>query len=122
MEAKLQDEDQPLAKFFEKYAHTFFVRHLRHVLFSMAGHVVFMLVMGYIYVWRFTYAYNSLRRPPEPRREGFAFGLFEGFNCDPDARIFFCSLCCGAVRWADTASAPKVDFVRSFFFGLLVFS
>ena len=46
-------------------------------------------------------------------------GLFDGFSCDPDFRIFCCSCFFLPIRWADTASSPKIQFL-GFWPGLLL--
>eukprot|EP00913_Durusdinium_trenchii_P022876 g21478.t1 len=86
-------------------------------------YLLVVLVVGWVYGRHFTYPFESLRKDGEPRfsREDFSFGLFDGFSCDPDYRIFCCSCFCLPIRWADTASSPKVKFL-GFWPGLALFA
>lgn len=73
----------------------------------------FMLLFAWIYGTCFTYEYpkpstNFSKADPSY----FSFSLFEGCKCDPDRRIPLFSCCCLPVRWADTASAPKLGGFR----------
>eukprot|EP00933_Yihiella_yeosuensis_P010246 TRINITY_DN1165_c5_g1_i1.p1 TRINITY_DN1165_c5_g1~~TRINITY_DN1165_c5_g1_i1.p1 ORF type:complete len:358 (+),score=91.20 TRINITY_DN1165_c5_g1_i1:87-1160(+) len=92
-------------------------------LISGVVYLVLVIIAGWIYGAYFTYEYPPLKYPAAPRVPGggFSFGIFDGFRCDPDMRIFCCSSFCVPVRWADTASSPKVGFVK-FWSGLFLFT
>jgi len=56
---------------------------------------------------------SAVEKVPETavHTDGFQFGAFDCRNIDRDFQICLCSLCCEWVRWADTASHPKIDFL-----------
>lgn len=80
-----------------------------------------VLIFGAIYATYFTYGYPQLRAEPLVTREGFSFGLCDGYSCDPDTRVCCSSHFCLPVRWADTASSPKIGFI-TFWAGLIIFT
>eukprot|EP00933_Yihiella_yeosuensis_P071749 TRINITY_DN79991_c0_g1_i1.p1 TRINITY_DN79991_c0_g1~~TRINITY_DN79991_c0_g1_i1.p1 ORF type:complete len:388 (-),score=71.83 TRINITY_DN79991_c0_g1_i1:218-1381(-) len=82
-----------------------------------------MLLAGLVYGVYFTYPYKPPRIEPRPGREGFSFSLFHAFLGDPDFRICCFSCFCTPVRWADTASSPKLGAFRllTFWPGLALF-
>eukprot|EP00440_Ansanella_granifera_P032454 gb/GFBE01035214.1/.p1 GENE.gb/GFBE01035214.1/~~gb/GFBE01035214.1/.p1 ORF type:complete len:365 (+),score=101.23 gb/GFBE01035214.1/:1-1095(+) len=90
-------------------------------LISAGVYLSLTLVFGWIYGAYFTYEYPPLRKEPLVTRHGFSFGICDGFQCDPDSRICLFSFCCLPVRWADTASSPKVGYIR-FWSGLFLFA
>jgi len=67
-------------------------------------------------------ASKELRRPALQTQETFAFALCDGLFCDPDPKICMCSFCCIPVRWAATATSPKVKFMNNFYVALIIFS
>lgn len=83
-------------------------------------------IFGHLYRQFLVYQYPEFRRPPETSRNRFTFGLMDGFLCDPDWRIFAAALFCTPVRWADTASAARVDMGRvheaNFWFKMIGFA
>jgi len=91
-------------------------------LLSISVYLVMIVAVAFIYGRYFTYAYPTLRQAPNIARDRFSFGIFDGCRCDPDWRICFCSWFCMPVRWADTASSPKINFVRNFWLGVVVFA
>lgn len=76
---------------------------------------------GAVYATCLTYGYSQLRKEPIVTREGFSFGLCDGYSCDPDTRVCCSSHFCLPVRWADTASSPKIGFI-TFWAGLIIFT
>lgn len=89
-------------------------------LLSGLVYFVLMMCMAFVYTKYFTYQYPKLKNELEVSREHFNFSLFECCNCDPEApsreimydrRIPCFSCCCGPIRWADTASSSKTDFI-----------
>lgn len=52
--------------------------------------------------------------------DAFTFGLFD-FHCAQDYSICLMAFCCPVVRWADTTSSPKVQFLP-FWPALLLFA
>jgi len=83
-------------------------------------YVTFLLIVGQLYGRHCTYEYPALFRRPEVSGGTFSFGLFDGFNLDPDWRICLFSCCCQPVRWADTASNLRIRFVH-FWPGIVIF-
>mmetsp|Transcript_21128 Transcript_21128/g.38010 ORF Transcript_21128/g.38010 Transcript_21128/m.38010 type:complete len:351 (+) Transcript_21128:69-1121(+) len=90
-------------------------------LLSAVIYVVFVLCFGWFYGAYLTYEYPPLRKEPAVTRNAFSFGLADGCSCDPDSRIALTSFCCLPIRWADTASSPKVEFIK-FWMGLFLFA
>eukprot|EP00930_Biecheleria_cincta_P073143 TRINITY_DN60461_c0_g1_i1.p1 TRINITY_DN60461_c0_g1~~TRINITY_DN60461_c0_g1_i1.p1 ORF type:complete len:373 (+),score=63.84 TRINITY_DN60461_c0_g1_i1:103-1221(+) len=82
---------------------------------------VIVIFFGAIYAAHFTYGYAQLRTEPLVTREGFSFGLCDGYSCDPDSRICCFSHFCLPIRWADTASSPKIGFI-TFWTGLFLYT
>lgn len=84
-----------------------------------------VVVAGWIYGRHFTYPFPEIQNPELKERpfsmDDFTFGLFDAFSCDPDKRIFCCSCFCLPIRWADTASSPKINFM-AFLPGLMLFA
>lgn len=80
-------------------------------LFPIA-HGVYLLgiaIFAQCYRILLVYQYPQFRRPPTILQTRFTFGILDGFLCDPDMRICCTSCFCMPVRWADTASAARVD-------------
>jgi len=78
-------------------------------------YIISMLLLAYCYGLCLDYSYEPLNRPP-PRvsDDDFSFGVCDGivrYPCDPDWRICVCSCCCGPIRWADTVSSRKLNFM-----------
>jgi len=72
-----------------------------------------MLVFAWIYGNCCTYEYpRPSKNISKSDPSYFSFSLFDGCRCDPDRRIQVFSCCCLPVRWADTASAPKLGGFR----------
>eukprot|EP00930_Biecheleria_cincta_P082464 TRINITY_DN72195_c0_g1_i1.p1 TRINITY_DN72195_c0_g1~~TRINITY_DN72195_c0_g1_i1.p1 ORF type:complete len:512 (+),score=96.25 TRINITY_DN72195_c0_g1_i1:114-1649(+) len=63
---------------------------------------------GLVYRSFLSYPYPEPQLFPLVTRTDFTFPWWFGMTCDPDWRICFCSFCCLPVRWAATASAPKL--------------
>lgn len=82
---------------------------------------IMVFIFGAIYATYFTYGYPQLRTEPLVTREGFSFGLCDGYSCDPDSRICCFGHFCLPIRWADTASSPKIGFV-TFWTGLFLYT
>jgi len=88
-------------------------------------YLAIVVTAGWIYGRHFTYPFPEIQNPELKDRpysmDDFTFGLFDSFSCDPDKRIFCCSCFCMPIRWADTASSPKVNFM-AFLPGLMLFA
>lgn len=82
---------------------------------------IIVLIFGAVYARYFTYGYPQLRTEPMVTREGFSFSLCDGYSCDPDTRICCFGHFCLPVRWADTASSPKIGFI-TFWTGLFLYT
>lgn len=96
---------------------------LQKIIVVCALQIVLIAIFGWVYGSYFTYGYAKLRQVPAVMmgRQGFTFGLFHGFCCDPDCRIFCFSCFCAPVRWADTASSDRIQFM-DFWLALTVFA
>lgn len=81
-------------------------------LISAAVYMAIICAAGWLYGQFCTYEYASLRQEPKISRDSFSFGLCDGCRCDPDHRICLWACCFLPIRWADTASSPKVNFMR----------
>eukprot|EP00930_Biecheleria_cincta_P043749 TRINITY_DN30026_c0_g1_i1.p1 TRINITY_DN30026_c0_g1~~TRINITY_DN30026_c0_g1_i1.p1 ORF type:complete len:360 (+),score=66.39 TRINITY_DN30026_c0_g1_i1:33-1082(+) len=84
-------------------------KEFQEALIASAVWLIALLVGGWVYGTSFTYAYPPVRLFPPVTRTGFTFPMWHGFTCDPDWRICFFACCLAPVRWADTASSPKID-------------
>jgi len=88
-------------------------------------YIAFVLIVALLYGLVFDYEYSEVVNKPaeEVLKEnmGFAWNLWHGFNCDPDARICIFSCLAMPVRWADTAHKPAVAFAP-FWLGLTIFT
>jgi len=111
--AGVQAKMEQLRKTFEK--------NFTQQLISDGIYMIGILCFGWFYGAYLTYEYPPLRKEPAVTRNGFSFGLADGCSCDPDSRICMASFFCLPVRWADTASSPKVDFIK-FWAGLFLFA
>lgn len=89
-------------------------REFREALIASAAWLGALLVGGWVYGTCFTYAYPPVRLFPPVTRAGFTFPMWHGLTCDPDWRICFFGCCLAPVRWADTASSPKINFNLKF--------
>lgn len=83
--------------------------------------LVATMFFGWAYGSYCTYEYPPLRIDPMVTRQNFSFGICDGYRCDPDVRICCFSHFCLPIRWADTASSPKVDFA-TFWTGLFIYT
>ncbi|CAE7697485.1 unnamed protein product, partial [Symbiodinium sp. CCMP2456] len=81
-------------------------------LISAAVYMAIICAAGWLYGQFCTYEYASLRQEPKISRDSFSFSLIDGCRCDPDHRICLWACCFLPIRWADTASSPKVNFFR----------
>lgn len=90
-------------------------------------HLLFLMVVAFIYGKYFTYPYPEIVGRQKPHSlggifyQGFDYGLFEAFTLKPDFRICFFGCFFMPVRWADTASSVKIAFTP-FWPGLCLFS
>jgi len=98
-----------------------FQKNFTQNVISDVVYMVGILCFGWFYGAYLTFEYPPLRKEPAVTRNGFSFGLADGCSCDPDSRICLTSCFCLPVRWADTASSPKVDFIK-FWTGLFLFA
>eukprot|EP00930_Biecheleria_cincta_P059352 TRINITY_DN4509_c0_g1_i1.p1 TRINITY_DN4509_c0_g1~~TRINITY_DN4509_c0_g1_i1.p1 ORF type:complete len:356 (+),score=64.18 TRINITY_DN4509_c0_g1_i1:212-1279(+) len=96
-------------------------KNWKEQLIGAAVWLVLTMFCGWAYGAYFTYEYPQLRKEPMVTRQGFSFGLCDGYSCDPDTRVCCFSHFCLPVRWADTASSPKVGFV-TFWTGLFIYT
>jgi len=96
-------------------------KNWKEQLVGAAVWLVFTMFCGWVYGAYFTYEYPQLRKEPMITRQGFSFGLCDGYSCDPDTRVCCFSHFCLPVRWADTASSPKVGML-TFWTGLLIYT
>eukprot|EP00441_Pelagodinium_beii_P025184 CAMPEP_0197655754 /NCGR_PEP_ID=MMETSP1338-20131121/39647_1 /TAXON_ID=43686 ORGANISM="Pelagodinium beii, Strain RCC1491" /NCGR_SAMPLE_ID=MMETSP1338 /ASSEMBLY_ACC=CAM_ASM_000754 /LENGTH=417 /DNA_ID=CAMNT_0043231467 /DNA_START=60 /DNA_END=1313 /DNA_ORIENTATION=- len=94
---------------------------IRDQLIGGALYVVVMCIIAYIYGVKFTYEYPKLEQEPVVTRANFSFGLLDGMKCSSsaatypivrDARIPCFSCCALPVRWADTASSMKINYLH----------
>lgn len=97
------------------------MKNWKEQLIGAAVWFVVTIISGWIYGSYFTYEYPQLRKEPIITRQGFSFGIFDGYSCDPDFRVCCFSHFCLPVRWADTASSPKVGYM-SFWTGLFIYT
>lgn len=74
-------------------------------------YVGLIAIVAILYGQFLTYPYVRFHYEDAPFTGEFTFGLFEGIGCDPDWRICFCSCLCLPVRWADTISSRKVQYM-----------
>ena len=94
------------------------------MLLGLIVQVVLTMVVGLLYAAcpRHQPSPSEVLSAEHPGR-GFRFGLCDG--CCHSLRICCCSFWCLPIRWAETASSPKVDFLGcrgcSFLLALLLF-
>mmetsp|Transcript_16594 Transcript_16594/g.31358 ORF Transcript_16594/g.31358 Transcript_16594/m.31358 type:complete len:347 (+) Transcript_16594:37-1077(+) len=81
-------------------------------LISAAIYMAIICAAGWLYGQYCTYEYGTLRTEPKIARDSFSFSLCDGCFCDPDHRICLWACCFLPIRWADTASSPKVNFMK----------
>ncbi|CAK0812162.1 unnamed protein product [Prorocentrum cordatum] len=102
-----------------------FMGDLTAELTGAAVYVGFILLVTLLYGLVFDYEYPEVQSKPAEdvlkENMGFAWNLWHGFNCDPDARICIFSCLAMPVRWADTAHKPSVQFAP-FWLGLTIFT
>lgn len=96
-------------------------KNWKEQLIGAAVWAVITIGFGAIYATYLTYGYPQLRTEPVVTREGFSFGLCDGYSCDPDSRVCCSGHFCLPVRWADTASSPKLGFI-TFWAGLIIYT
>lgn len=81
-----------------------------HAFLGNLIYVILVLVIAYIYK---RYKKETDSSTQEPSEGGsFTFGLFDVQGCQTDTQLCLCSFCCPCIRWAETMSSEKVNFLR----------